>query len=202
MPEEQKSKTSCGGLKNLNIGNYKMIDMINLVKVLYDPDTGKSVGDIGIFQRIKCLFYGKTQNIKVLNMYGISFNPPDDSFGVAFSPNGHDSDMLAIVDKPELRPKDLAKGEFRVGNYLTGDYILFKVDGTIKVVSSISVDVTAPNVTVTGDVTITGDVNVTGDITATGNVDANDLITPSVASYDGHTHSGVTTGAGSTGGPS
>ena len=113
--------------------------MIKLVKVL----EGISDEVSGLFQKVRCAFFGKQQDLNVLNLYGIAFNPPghidgdgklvNPSFGVAFSANGYDNNIFVAVDNPELRFTGLAEGELKIGNYLTGDYVYFKADGSIKI---------------------------------------------------------------------
>ena len=160
-----------------------MINIIKLVKSLLAFDGN-------IFQIVRCRFLGRDQDFKVLNLYGHSFNPPKNSFGVAFSANGNNSDIHVIVDKPELRFTGLAEGEVKSGNTLLGEtvpanktYIYFKADGTIEIKSNSTV-------------------NIIGNVVVEGTVTASNFITGTVADYNAHTHSGVDTGIGNTGGPS
>jgi len=145
-----------------------MVNIIKLVKSLFTKDEG-------IIQQVRCKSLGKEQDLKVLNMYGISFNPPDNSFGVAFSANGYDDETFVMVDRPDKRWKGLEKGELKIGNYLTGSFVHFKADGTIAI---------------------------EGNVVVNGTVTADNFITSSVPDYNAHTHSGVDTGIGNTGGPS
>jgi hypothetical protein len=152
-----------------------MNSMIKLVKVL-------SSSFVSPFRRLKCTFFGKEQELRMLGIYGISFNPPPDSFGVAFSANGYDDNIFVIVDKPESQFSGLLPGEMRIGNYLTGASVYFRADGTILINAS--------------------KINIVGDLEVSGTVTAANLITGSVPDYNAHTHSGVTSGGASTGGPS
>ena len=99
---------------------YGRTKMIKLVKVLFAKDTG-------LFQKVRCAFFGKEQDLNVLNLYGIAFNPPghideetgqpvNSSFGVAFKANGYDNNIFVAVDKPETRFTGLAEGELKIGN--------------------------------------------------------------------------------------
>ena len=145
-------------------------NMIHLIKSLVSDDTG-------IFQKVKAKFFNQTQDVNVLNMYGISFNPPDNSFGVAFRANNDSANnIFAMIDRPDLRFTGLAKGELKIGNYVTGNSVLFKVDGTIEI--------TATTVKIIGDLDVTGDIS-----------------TSAIASLNAHTHSGVESGGSNTGGP-
>lgn len=154
-----------------------MVNIIELVKSLFTKDDG-------LFQKVRCAFLGKEQDLNVLNFYGISFNPPDESFGVSFSANGYGDERFVAVDRPDLRFKGLEKGEMKIGNYLTGAYVHWKADGSIEIV---------PNGV---PVNIIGNVTVTGTVTA-----ANFISTAGVGAYNTHTHSGVDPGPGNTGGP-
>lgn len=132
-----------------------MINIIKLVKALTFKDTG-------LFAKMSCSMYGKTQDVNLLSIYGIAYRPPghkeengefkDSSFGVAFSPNDYDSDMFVMVDRPDLRFKGLEEGELKIGNLVTGDYVYFKSDGTIEIKATTTVNVIG-NVVVTGSVT-------------------------------------------------
>ena len=172
--------------------------LVNMVKALFAIDDKT-------FQKVRCKFFGKTQDLNVLNMYGISINPPDNSFGVAFWPNGYGDDGFATIDRPDLRFTGLEKGELKIGNYLTGDYVHFKADGTIEVKATTKVDVVAPTVNITSSVEVnivSPLVNISGDAVVVGDVTANNFITGTVADYNIHVHSGVTSGTGTSGGPS
>jgi phage gp45-like len=160
-----------------------MINAIKLVKVLFARTSG-------LLQTVKCSFLGRTQDLKVLNMYGISFCPPANSFGVAISANGYTDEAFVVCDKPDKRFTGLQPGELKVGNYVTGAYIYFKEDG--------SIEVSAPNVKIVA----TTKVEITSPLVeVTGTVEAADFITSAVPSYNAHSHSGVTTGLANTGGP-
>jgi len=154
-----------------------MTNIIKLVKALFASDGN-------VFQTIRCRFQDRDQDLKVLNSYGHSFNPPDNSFGVALAVSGYESDVHVIVDKPEIRFTGLAKGEVKDGNFVEGSYVYYKADGSIEIKPK------------TGQV-----VNVIGDVVVTGTVTAANFITASVSDYNAHTHSGVETGPGNTGGP-
>lgn len=151
-----------------------MIDAIHLAKILTTDDTG-------LFPTVKSDFFGKTQTLKKLGMYGISSNPPDDSFGVALRANRDSANnIFAVVDRPDIRFKNLAKGEFKIGNYLTQDSILFKADATIEITALLT--------------------NVFGDLTISGDSSAADHFSGIVSGLT-HTHTGVTTGGGVSGPP-
>ena len=151
-----------------------MTNIIELVKSI-----SSSYG--AVFLNLRCRFFGKEQQLKQLGMYGISFRPPDNSLGVALKANGYDGEVFVIADRPDINFKGLEPGELKIGNYLTGDFVYFKNDGTIVIDASSSAIINA-NVTVNGTVTATN------------------FIT-TVADFNTHVHGGVDTGVGNTGGP-
>jgi len=109
-----------------------MFNNIELVKVETSEDSN-------LFQKIVCLFFGKRQTLKTMKMYGISFRPPDNSFGIAFKANGYDDETHVMVDYPLGRFSDLEKGELKIGNYLTGSYAHFKADGSIEISGDVDI---------------------------------------------------------------
>lgn len=120
------------------------------------------------------------------------------------------------IQKPvEVRMHDLSDGFAAVGissipnvfpsinttgvqlrNKLGTSYIEISADGKVKVVSASEVDITAPSVKVTGNMDLTGNLAVTGNISGTGTMTG-----PGGISLTTHKHTGVTTGGGTSGGP-
>ena len=147
--------------------------LVKLVKVITSKD-----GDT--FQKASCGLFGKVQDLKVLNTYGVSYNPPDDSFGVSVNPNGYGKEEFVTIDRPDLRFTGLAKGELKTGNYLTQNYIHYKEDGTIEI--------------------YTTTVDVLGNVVITGTSGATDHFSGTVSGLT-HTHSGVVAGGGVSGPP-
>ena len=198
----------------------KKKDIIKFVKAMVSRD-----GDV--FQEVDCAFRDKNQTLRSLNMYGISFMPPKNSFGISFNIGGYEDTAYAIVDAPKKRFTGLKEGELKIGNYETGDYVYFKADGTIEVKSSVKASVIAPTVEVSADninaiatveitatapdvkivasakVEITSPlVEITGNLEVSGTIETlSNIISPNVPSYEGHTHIAVTPGVGISGGP-
>jgi phage baseplate assembly protein gpV len=132
-----------------------------------------------------------------------------------------------MADDPRRRPLNLDPGEVAVGNYLTGDYVHFKADGSVVVQTAGAVTVNAGSVAINADTTINGDLTVTGDVSAqnatiaqttttgtivftqtgqTINVDGDIIVVNGDVTADGislktHVHSGVTSGGSNTGAP-
>lgn len=152
----------------------------------------------GAFQIVTATFFGKTQDVNVANIYGISFGPVKNSFALLFSRSGYEDSLWALIDEPSKRFTGLKEGELKIGNYETGDFVYFKADGTIGIQSASKVLVTAPEIEMVAStkVTITSPL-----VQVSGIVEANDFKSPAVNSYDTHIHGGVTAGGANTGGP-
>lgn len=124
-------------------------------------------------------YMGTTGQRAILHTpYGLMHRPPANSVCMLFSQNGNESNPWAIADHPRLRPlKELAEGEVALGNYLTGDYVHFKADGSIDVrtegavnVNAGSTVINADSAVVNADTTINGDLTVDGNITLSGDL--------------------------------
>ena len=140
----------------------KIKNIIKLARVV-SVDDSKDIR-IGVVQ-----YLGKEQQVTIFTPYGFMHNPPENSFGPIWQINGEESKIVGMFDRTDQRPvKELASGEVAVGNYLTGDYVIFKSSG-IEIVAA------------TGTVTISGDLDVTGEVT--GNAG-----TPSFVTLTQHVH--------------
>ena len=78
----------------------------------------------------------------------------------------------------------------------TADHSIHGAEGLIFTLTPAGLQIVAPD-----DVTIEGNVTITGDLGVIGNVAATEDVTASGISLKNHTHSGVQSGAASTGGP-
>lgn len=126
--------------------------------------------------------------------YGLTSRPPDNTYAVVLPINGEESNKMAIAVDLAGRMKDLQPGESALENTVTGAFVYLDFNGDITISSPGSnVNITAANtVSITAaNVNITADVAITGAFTVNGkNVS------------DTHTHGGVTPGGGTTGGVS
>lgn len=152
-------------------------NLIKLCKILATSDV-----DGSSFQRANIEVFGKNQNVKVLNTYGYSYKPPDNSFGITFNVLGEEDKMFVIIDDPNRRFRGLRPGEVQIGNYLKGTYIHFLRNNNIELFTP-------------------SKVKIISDVEVTGNVTANNFISATVPNYNTHKHGGVQTGAGNTGNP-
>lgn len=171
----------------------------------------KLVDDAAKMQGLQVVILaGETRDfVERFQNYGFTSNPPAGSEAVLVFPGGNRSHPLAVaVDDRASRKTGLAEGEAAIYTKF-GDYIHVKADGTIEVVASNAVSVTAPEVTVTAatkvtldtpNCEITGDLAVGGDVIAEGAVaDADGDLTEMRTVFNAHVHPGVTAGGASTG---
>jgi len=128
---------------------------IRLIKNLFKIAKILSVDDSGDYQFATVSAMGKTQKVLMLKPYGLMSNPPAGSIVGQWSQNGQESNGIGLADDPKNRPiKDMAEGEVGLGNYVTGDYLYFDETGTLNVVASTKVIVTAPTVKVVASVEV------------------------------------------------
>jgi len=140
-------------------------------------------------QQAQCEFLGQTQDVASIMPYGFYTSPPVGSEWLIFSVRGNSSDRVGFANDFKNRPKNLQEGDVYLVNLKTGDYINILTNGSINIVSKQTLNVTAPNMNLTGTINLTGSLVATGEVTANG------------IALSTHTHSGVTAGTGNTGQP-
>lgn len=146
------------------------------------------------------------------------FSPPTpgDMVQVEFQEGSIDAGMIVgrFFNDSE-RPLTVPSGEFWI-QHKSGSFLKFHNDGSIEVVANTTASYTATQHNFHGPVTMDDTLNVTKKVTGTGGlaisggtgatVSGNMAITGGNVTADGiglktHTHTGVQTGSGSTGGP-
>lgn len=161
-------------------------------------NTGSDAGDV---QQQQVSYLGKVSQYAVLYPYGLIGKPPLGS-AVWMSTVLHDeSNKAGIANAITTRTKNLQDGETGLLNHLTGTSVFLNADGQLVIntaaetiiTSTNDVTVTAPNIIINGNVTIDGTLD------ATGTIKGNTGATP--VTLSAHIHTGVTVGAGNTGGP-
>ena len=139
-----------------------------VVARLVDDTTKLQILQIGIMA-------GETAGgVERFQNYGFTSKPLEGAEGVVvFLGGGSDHPICIVMDDRRYRKNDLASGETAVYNHV-GDFIHIKADGSISVKASASVDVDAPEVTMSGNLTVAGNItSTTGNISATaGNITA------------------------------
>ena len=161
-------------------------------------------------------YLGKTIDFYEVTPYSIYSKCPagDDSWVTHFAYNGQEENRCGIANVFKTRFKDLKAGEAVHGNVLSGTHIKYAENGDMEIIVTNNQTITISGnavINVSGDVTlnVTGDVTITspeviinGDLTVNGDIDTpSGDVTASGISLNSHTHGGVETGTGSTGGP-
>lgn len=110
--------------------------------------------------------------------YGLTSRPPDNTYAVVLPINGQESNKMAIAVDLDGRQKDLHIGDTILENTVTGAFVYLDFNGDINVVSpggnvNVSapggdVNVSAGNISIEGTSNITGDMNITGTVNITG----------------------------------
>ncbi len=150
------------------------------------------------------MFDGDTRDrVELLQPYGLTAVPMPGADVMVLEVGTPDHLVALMADDSGLRATALNPGELAIRDS-RGQMVTFTPDGIritgalkVAVVSAAEVEVqsgttitlTAPVVGVTGDMNITGDVAITGSLTING------------LNFSTHKHSGVQTGAGTTGNP-
>lgn len=173
--------------------------------VVWMVDNGKKLQEVQV-----SIQSDEVRTAERFQQYGFSGVPLAQAEAVLVFPRGIRDHVIAIaVDDRRYRPTTDGPGDVRVYNHL-GDYVLLKNDGTIEVVASQAVTVTAPEVTVfasssvrleTPAVEMTGNLTVNGNVTSGGTVQGNVVRTAGGVQLATHIHSGVTAGGANTGVP-
>lgn len=190
-----------------------------LIKNLFRIASMLDVDDSGNLRFCTVSSLGKSQKSMLFSQYGIMHNPPPNSLALIWTQQGQESNSVAMADDPNNRPlKNLAPGEFAIGNYLTGDYAYFKEDGTLEIkttgnlIANVGGDL---NANVSGDINASAGGAMTATASGKATLDSTteiELIAPIIKLTgtltnngtnmgDTHIHGGVQPGTGNTAGP-
>ncbi len=150
-----------------------------------------SIDDTGKFRSCILSASGYTQRCQALSPYGLCTNPPDNSLAVAFNLQNIASNTVALIDDPENRKKGLEKGEVALYNYVTGSVVYLKSDNSIEIESSGGAKITMAS---DGTIQLNGDADF-----VTAFTDMKTAFDLAITAINSHTHSGVTTGSGTSG---
>jgi phage gp45-like len=131
-----------------------------------------------------------TSDVPVHGTYGFWNNPMPGCQHTLMNLGGMDGNGRSIATHDErYRPLGLVAGDTCQGD-ANGQMIWLSGGNTINIVGKGAININAPS-----GVTITGNVNITGAVVATGNVTAGSI------DLETHKHTNVTTGSGTSGGP-
>lgn len=115
----------------------------------------------------------------------------------------HDMSDGFAIPGPASVPNVPAGAISQTGAQLRNDagttYVEISADGKVKIASPTEIDLTGP-VKITGNLTLTGAISFTGNLIVSGTVTATDFIA-GLLGFTTHKHTGVTTGGGTSGGP-
>jgi len=95
--------------------------------------------------------------------YGITSLPPNDTFAVVLPINGEESNKMALAVDLAGRQKNLKPGDAVLENTVTGAFIYLDFNGDINIVApNRNVNIAAATVNITANVNITGGFTVNG----------------------------------------
>lgn len=147
------------------------------------------------------LMAGETKSdVEHFEPFGFTSRPlPGAEVIAAFFDGDRSHGIVLVAADRRYRLTDLEAGEAALHDAF-GNKVHFKKDGTLVVVSSTKVQITSPQVTMSGDLHVTG--SITADVQVSAPLVAGTTnVTFGGKSGIGHTHSGVQTGTGNTGAP-
>lgn len=121
-------------------------------------------------------FADKVKNTHIITPYGLASNPSENEELLTFNVMGQEENTAGIPYAVTKRFKNLAKGEVKTGNPLSNSSVLFRNDGVSEINGS----------------EFEGLVKI---------IDLTTKLNALVTDYNLHTHSGVQTGAGTSGVP-
>jgi hypothetical protein len=110
------------------------------------------------YQIMQVSYLGKTGDAEYISPYGLYSNCPVDTPVLLWNLQSFENNRAGMPFSEDDRFKNLAVGEVKVGNPVTGSYVYFKADGKIEIESKSEMDIS-----------INGNVN----LTASGNVNVN-----------------------------
>jgi phage baseplate assembly protein V len=156
--------------------------------------------EIGIVQtlQIQLNAWELMDNVHSLQAFGLASALPIGTDTVILNLSGDKSNAVVIATgHNQFRPLNMAPGETQIYDnagqrvYLsqTGGVLAINITAGQKVIitAATSVDITAPNINITGNLHVTGTIQATGDISS------------GTVTLDTHRHSGVQTGSGTSG---
>lgn len=123
----------------------------------------KAAGAVQMVQ-LDALAGEQVQDAELFQQFGFTSNLPKGSMCVVLPIGGKTAHGIVIAtEHGSYRLKNLASGETAIYNQW-GDYVALKADRHMKVVSQAAVDITSPEVNMSGDLKVAGNVIAQGDI--------------------------------------
>ena len=110
-----------------------MKSIMNRIKGLFKIARLISTEEGEDFLRGVVSYMGTQGPAQVLVPYGTMLNPPVDAQMMVLAQGGLQSNAIGIASDPKNRTlKDLEPGEYAVGNYTSGSYMVFRNNGDVE----------------------------------------------------------------------
>lgn len=159
----------------------------NMVKRCF---TSASTPNDNPYPALTVNYHGKQTTAEHLTPYGFYSSPPANCTGIVLTISGQEENLIALVNTPKKRPRDLAAGEVSVYHPVTKSEIHFKANGDIEISS------------VDGTIKCASPHMVVSDSLVAGVVEALVKNDSFKAIFDAHVHTGVAAGGANSGPPS
>lgn len=147
--------------------------------------------DSGNFPVQQFSYHGKTGDAVMWFPYGFHANVPEDQLSLLLNVQANSEARVAFPGSPIERPKLGTAIEVVIFHPPTGSKIHFKANGDIELVTTTKVKVDAPSAEFTGNVAVIGDITA-ADITASGDLDVTGSATLGATVTAGGTAIGAT----------
>lgn len=136
----------------------------------------KAAGSVQLVQ-LDGLSGEQLQDAEVFQQFGFTSNVPPGSAAIILPLGGKTAHSIIIAtEHGTYRMKNLESGETAIYNQW-GDHVLFKKNRRMQIVSSAAVDITTPEVTMSGNLAVSGNIVSQGDVTDHGNKKMADMRT-------------------------
>jgi hypothetical protein len=113
----------------LNLKN-KILQIIKQVKVSFTNN------DSSVYPKNQVDYNNKTSIVNRLSVYGYSYNPEKDTWGLSFSSQGNEAVKFVLFNEMEKRKKNLKPGEIVIHSPKTNSYIYLKENGSVCIDTS------------------------------------------------------------------
>ena len=186
---------------------YVIQTLMRRIKLLASRGVLKKIDDSSPMQQVQVsLLAGELRDTVRVQNYGLSSVPLSEAIALALALNGSRGQSVVIAaENPEHRPTELKEGEVCLYTH-EGDRIHLKQGRIIAIEAGAAVQVSAPEITLTGATTVNGDtvfngnVQVNGEVNSTGDINSDATITAAAdvqaagTSLVGHAHTSAAPG--------
>lgn len=167
--------------------------MIKLIQMIKQAVLTLVTDDSSVYPRCQAKYNEKTTDVLRYSPYGLDSNPPKDSWVLLVGSQSQEAVKVGFISDMLNRKKELKEGECVLYNTKTKSWVFLKENGDIELDSKNDL---IANVVGATTITSTGDVNISAsNITLTGNVVIDGI------TFSAHKHTDVQSGGSETGGP-